>query len=79
MNHTLNQGYNTCNTSKIMIFLLALQVGVYLNFDQEAQISLTNTFSFQDKGYEDAKAVIAALKSKGVSAIGAGGFCWGGK
>jgi len=31
-----------------------------------------------DKGYEDAKAVIAALKSKGVSAIGAGGFCWGG-
>ncbi|KAB1214270.1 hypothetical protein CJ030_MR5G023183 [Morella rubra] len=30
-----------------------------------------------DKGYEDAKPVIAALKSKGVSAIGAAGFCWG--
>ncbi|KAK3417659.1 hypothetical protein EUGRSUZ_H03605 [Eucalyptus grandis] len=31
-----------------------------------------------DKGYEDAKPVIAALKSKGVSAIGVAGFCWGG-
>lgn len=31
-----------------------------------------------DKGCEDAKAVAAALKSKGVSAIGAAGFCWGG-
>ncbi|GLT70978.1 hypothetical protein SLA2020_430240 [Shorea laevis] len=31
-----------------------------------------------DKGCEDAKHVIAALKSKGVSAIGAAGFCWGG-
>ncbi|KAL3505847.1 hypothetical protein ACH5RR_031229 [Cinchona calisaya] len=31
-----------------------------------------------DKGCEDAKAVVAALKSKGVSAIGAAGFCWGG-
>ncbi|KAL0919271.1 hypothetical protein M5K25_011357 [Dendrobium thyrsiflorum] len=32
-----------------------------------------------DKGFEDAKPVIAALKSKGFSAIGAAGFCWGGK
>ncbi|KAJ4954896.1 hypothetical protein NE237_011679 [Protea cynaroides] len=32
-----------------------------------------------DKGVEDAKPVISALKSKGVSAIGAAGFCWGGK
>lgn len=31
-----------------------------------------------DKGCEDAKAVIAALKSKGVSTIGIAGFCWGG-
>ncbi|KAE8076955.1 hypothetical protein FH972_015571 [Carpinus fangiana] len=31
-----------------------------------------------DKGCEDAKRVIAALKSKGVSAIGVAGFCWGG-
>ncbi|KAG7996266.1 hypothetical protein I3843_01G150300 [Carya illinoinensis] len=31
------------------------------------------------KGYEDAKPIIAALKSKGASAIGAAGFCWGGK
>uniref|UniRef100_A0A6N2LZ72 Dienelactone hydrolase domain-containing protein n=1 Tax=Salix viminalis TaxID=40686 RepID=A0A6N2LZ72_SALVM len=33
----------------------------------------------QDKGYEDAKPVIEALNSKGVSAIGAVGFCWGAK
>ncbi|PRQ38854.1 putative alpha/Beta hydrolase [Rosa chinensis] len=31
-----------------------------------------------EKGYEDAKPVLAALKSQGVSAIGAAGFCWGG-
>ncbi|XP_049354470.1 endo-1,3;1,4-beta-D-glucanase-like [Solanum verrucosum] len=32
-----------------------------------------------DIGFEDAKQVIAALKDKGISAIGAAGFCWGGK
>ncbi|KAJ0034026.1 hypothetical protein Pint_24932 [Pistacia integerrima] len=37
------------------------------------------TAKSEDKGYEDAKPVIAALKSKGVSAIGAAGFCWGGR
>ncbi|XP_057433186.1 endo-1,3;1,4-beta-D-glucanase-like isoform X2 [Lotus japonicus] len=31
-----------------------------------------------DKGCEDTKPLIAALKSKGVTAIGAAGFCWGG-
>ncbi|CAN4113487.1 unnamed protein product [Withania somnifera] len=31
-----------------------------------------------DKGCEDAKAVVESLKSKGVSAIGVAGFCWGG-
>ncbi|XP_078149180.1 endo-1,3;1,4-beta-D-glucanase-like isoform X1 [Carex rostrata] len=31
------------------------------------------------KGFEDAKLVIQALKRKGVSAIGAAGFCWGAK
>ena len=34
---------------------------------------------WQDKGFEEAKAVIEALKSKGISAIGAAGFCWGGE
>ncbi|KAK6913867.1 Dienelactone hydrolase [Dillenia turbinata] len=32
-----------------------------------------------DKATEDAKPVIEALKGKGVSAIGAVGFCWGAK
>ncbi|XP_057507825.1 endo-1,3;1,4-beta-D-glucanase-like [Actinidia eriantha] len=32
-----------------------------------------------DKGFEDAKPVIASLKNKGISAIGAAGFCWGAK
>ncbi|KDP40090.1 hypothetical protein JCGZ_02088 [Jatropha curcas] len=32
-----------------------------------------------DKGFEDAKPVVQAIKSKGVSAIGAAGFCWGAK
>uniref|UniRef100_A0A0D9ZYV6 Dienelactone hydrolase domain-containing protein n=1 Tax=Oryza glumipatula TaxID=40148 RepID=A0A0D9ZYV6_9ORYZ len=30
-----------------------------------------------DKGFEEAKPVIAALKEKGVSSIGAAGYCWG--
>ncbi|KAJ9696266.1 hypothetical protein PVL29_008481 [Vitis rotundifolia] len=32
-----------------------------------------------DKGFEDAKPIIAELRSKGINAIGAAGFCWGGK
>ncbi|KAJ0035429.1 hypothetical protein Pint_24926 [Pistacia integerrima] len=44
-------------------------------FDRDAWMKAHNT----DKGYEDAKPVIAALRRKGVSAIGAAGFCWGGK
>ncbi|KAB1214269.1 hypothetical protein CJ030_MR5G023182 [Morella rubra] len=44
-------------------------------FDRDSWLKAHN----MDKGYEDAKPVIAALKSKGVSDIGAAGFCWGGK
>ncbi|KAJ8434151.1 hypothetical protein Cgig2_000871 [Carnegiea gigantea] len=32
-----------------------------------------------DKGYEEAKLVIEALKQKGISKIGAAGYCWGAK
>lgn len=32
-----------------------------------------------EKGSEDARRVIAAVKNKGISAIGAAGFCWGAK
>ncbi|XP_020103294.1 endo-1,3;1,4-beta-D-glucanase-like [Ananas comosus] len=32
-----------------------------------------------DKGFEEAKLVVAALKAKGISAIGAVGYCWGAK
>uniref|UniRef100_A0A803KUC8 Dienelactone hydrolase domain-containing protein n=1 Tax=Chenopodium quinoa TaxID=63459 RepID=A0A803KUC8_CHEQI len=33
----------------------------------------------QDKGYEEAKPIIEALKQKGICKIGTAGFCWGGK
>jgi len=36
-------------------------------------------FLLQDKACEDTKPLIAALRSKGVTSIGAAGFCWGGK
>uniref|UniRef100_A0A6N2LPH2 Dienelactone hydrolase domain-containing protein n=1 Tax=Salix viminalis TaxID=40686 RepID=A0A6N2LPH2_SALVM len=45
------------------------------------QIPSLPSFSLQmlmDKVKEDAKSVIATLKSKGVNSIGAAGFCWGG-
>ncbi|KAE8714572.1 Alpha/beta-Hydrolases superfamily protein isoform 3 [Hibiscus syriacus] len=32
-----------------------------------------------EKGFKDAKLMVQALKSKGVSKIGAAGFCWGAK
>jgi len=32
-----------------------------------------------DKSFEDAKKVLEALKCKGISSIGAAGFCWGAK
>ncbi|KAK7363686.1 hypothetical protein VNO77_05837 [Canavalia gladiata] len=32
-----------------------------------------------DKGIETAKPIIEALKDQGVSAVGAAGFCWGGR
>ncbi|KAJ4722354.1 endo-1,31,4-beta-D-glucanase-like [Melia azedarach] len=44
-------------------------------FDRDAWIKAHDT----DKGYEDAKPVIAALRTKGASAIGVAGFCWGGQ
>ncbi|XP_050240382.1 endo-1,3;1,4-beta-D-glucanase-like isoform X3 [Quercus robur] len=42
-------------------------------FDRDTWMKAHNT----EKGFEDAKPVIEALKSKGFSAIGAAGFCWG--
>ncbi|XP_043709276.1 endo-1,3;1,4-beta-D-glucanase-like isoform X2 [Telopea speciosissima] len=30
-----------------------------------------------DKGFEEAKPIVSAIKSKGFSTIGAAGFCWG--
>ncbi|ONK62866.1 uncharacterized protein A4U43_C07F8950 [Asparagus officinalis] len=32
-----------------------------------------------EKGFQDAKPVVTALKERGASAVGAAGFCWGGK
>ncbi|KAJ4777218.1 alpha/beta-Hydrolases superfamily protein [Rhynchospora pubera] len=32
-----------------------------------------------EKGFEEAKPVVAALKEKGASSVGAAGYCWGAK
>ncbi|KAL0742752.1 hypothetical protein Bca4012_084265 [Brassica carinata] len=39
----------------------------------------SKTMALFDKGFEDTKPVIEALKSKGITAIGAAGMCWGAK
>ncbi|GAB4843476.1 hypothetical protein Ancab_013437 [Ancistrocladus abbreviatus] len=44
------------------------------NFDREAW----KRRHVPGKGCEDARSVIAELRSRGVSCIGAAGFCWGG-
>ncbi|CAN0892632.1 unnamed protein product [Linum grandiflorum] len=52
----------------------------YIPDRPEMPISTWRESHGTDKGYEDAKQVIAALRtSTGMSAIGAAGFCWGGK
>lgn len=33
----------------------------------------------QEQGFNEAKLIVEAIKSKGVSKIGAAGFCWGGE
>ncbi|XP_059650180.1 uncharacterized protein LOC132295928 isoform X2 [Cornus florida] len=51
----------------------------YVPENAEKPISVWLKEHGTDKAFEDAKAVIEALKSKGVSSIGAAGFCWGAK
>ncbi|KAJ4968078.1 hypothetical protein NE237_014779 [Protea cynaroides] len=51
----------------------------YAPDDAEKPIEVWRTEHGTDKGFEDAKPVIAALKSKGICTIGAAGFCWGAK
>ncbi|PON59779.1 Dienelactone hydrolase [Trema orientale] len=50
---------------------------VYDNVNRPLQVWLRDHGT--DKGFEDAKSVVEALKSKGFSALGAAGFCWGAK
>lgn len=33
----------------------------------------------QDKGFENSKSIIEALKRQDVTSIGAAGYCWGGE
>ncbi|XP_059434886.1 endo-1,3;1,4-beta-D-glucanase-like [Corylus avellana] len=47
------------------------------NADRPVQVWLKD--HGPDKAVEEAKPVIEAVKSKGVSAVGAAGFCWGAK
>ncbi|KAK9280785.1 hypothetical protein L1049_003674 [Liquidambar formosana] len=51
----------------------------YVPDNAERPISVWFQSHGTDKGFEDAKPVVAALRSKGISAIGAAGFCWGAK
>ncbi|KAK1375599.1 Endo-1,31,4-beta-D-glucanase [Heracleum sosnowskyi] len=45
----------------------------------EKPISVWAKIHNTDKGFEDAKPVIASLKSQGITTVGAAGFCWGAK
>jgi len=56
---------------------MALYVSLFI-FSEHMASSIMVMFLFRIKGFEDAKPIIAALNDKGVTAIGAAGFCWGG-
>ncbi|KAL1825616.1 hypothetical protein DCAR_0313791 [Daucus carota subsp. sativus] len=45
----------------------------------EKPLAVWRTFHTGEKEFEDAKAVINAMKSNGISKFGAAGFCWGAK
>ncbi|KAL3531375.1 hypothetical protein ACH5RR_010697 [Cinchona calisaya] len=47
--------------------------------NSEKPVSVWMKLHGQEKGIEDAKPVIADLKNKGITAVGAAGFCWGAK
>ncbi|MED6133804.1 hypothetical protein PIB30_031579 [Stylosanthes scabra] len=55
-----------------------LLYGDYFSYDPEFDREGWLKKHGEAKGCEDTKPIIAALKSKGVTAIGAAGFCWGG-
>ncbi|XP_018826000.1 endo-1,3;1,4-beta-D-glucanase-like [Juglans regia] len=50
---------------------------VYENADRPLPVWLKDHGT--DKGFEDAMPVIEAVKNKGISGVGAAGFCWGAK
>ncbi|OWM87165.1 endo-1,3;1,4-beta-D-glucanase-like isoform X2 [Punica granatum] len=51
----------------------------YVPENSERPLPVWIRYHGTDKGFEEAKPVIAALKSKGITALGAAGFCWGAK
>ncbi|XP_074304737.1 endo-1,3;1,4-beta-D-glucanase-like [Silene latifolia] len=64
--------------SGFLVLLPDFLYGDYLkldpDFDRQAWLKKHTT----DQGCEDAKTLITALRSRGVTSIGAAGFCWGG-
>ncbi|XP_061347898.1 endo-1,3;1,4-beta-D-glucanase-like [Gastrolobium bilobum] len=81
-------GYEAPNLRKLadkvaaagfLVVVPDLLYGDYVDGDnpQFDRVSWMNAHG-PDKACEDTKPLIAALKSKGVTAIGAAGFCWGG-
>ena len=52
-------------------------IGLKSNYDIEFDVNFYCVF--KEREFEDAKPVIAALKSLGMCAIGAAGFYWGGE
>ncbi|ESQ47461.1 hypothetical protein EUTSA_v10021427mg [Eutrema salsugineum] len=47
--------------------------------NQERQVPVWIKDHGPDKGFQDTKPVLEAIKNKGITAIGAAGMCWGAK
>ncbi|CAH2052917.1 unnamed protein product [Thlaspi arvense] len=55
------------------------QYSTFVCFKWKLDLLWKSLMDIADKAFEDSRPVVEALKNKGITAIGAVGFCWGAK
>ena len=60
-------------------FIFHLHMHHYVSFIHKPYYHIPFCCCCKDKRFEDAKPIIAELRSKGINEIGVAGFCWDGE